>query len=103
MESYLIIMGMAILTYVLRVIPFYFANYINNSEKIKNLLSNMPYAIFGAILFPASLYSVGNNFATSFMCVIAATFVSLYTENLGKTVLASLVVAIFLLHIRFTF
>ncbi|OZM58737.1 branched-chain amino acid transporter [Lottiidibacillus patelloidae] len=51
----LIIAGMAVVTYIPRMLPFLFMDKIKISPLVKRILRNVPYAMLGALIFPGIL------------------------------------------------
>lgn len=48
----LIIIGMAIVTYIPRMVPLVFFKSDNIHPMLQNVLKNVPFAILGALIFP---------------------------------------------------
>ncbi len=60
MELFLYIVVMALVTYLIRMIPFAFFNKKIKSRFLKSLLYYIPYAVLSAMTIPAIFYSTGN-------------------------------------------
>lgn len=60
MELFLYIAVMALVTYLIRMIPFAFFNKKIKSRFLKSLLYYIPYAVLSAMTIPAIFYSTGN-------------------------------------------
>ena len=60
MELVLYIVVMALVTYLIRMIPFAFFNKKIKSRFLKSLLYYIPYAVLSAMTIPAIFYSTGN-------------------------------------------
>ena len=56
----LMIMVMAVVTYLIRMIPLVFFRKKINSRYVKSLLYYIPYAVLSAMTFPYIFYSTGN-------------------------------------------
>ncbi|OIJ10489.1 branched-chain amino acid transporter [Anaerobacillus alkalilacustris] len=56
MNIFLIIFGMAIVTYIPRVLPLITMNGKEMPPKVKAILQNVPYAALGALIFPGILF-----------------------------------------------
>ncbi|KUO53583.1 MAG: branched-chain amino acid transporter [Desulfitibacter sp. BRH_c19] len=98
MEKYfLLIMAMTLVTYLPRVFPLLFLHELKLSPKIQEFLSNIPYAVLGALIVPGVFYSTGN---LSYSMVGAATAVLMayFNLNLLLVVLGS-ILSIFLFQI----
>jgi branched-subunit amino acid transport protein len=57
---YLVIFGMAIVTYIPRMIPMNLLSDINLSPFWKRVLTLIPYTVLSALIFPEILFSTGN-------------------------------------------
>lgn len=71
---------MAVITYIIRAIPLCFFKKEIKSEHIKSFLLYMPYAVLGAMTFPAIFYSTGSVMSAS--AGLAAAILPAYF-NLG--------------------
>lgn len=60
MELFLYIAVMALVTYLIRMIPFTFFNKKIKSRFLKSLLYYIPYAVLSAMTIPAIFYGTGN-------------------------------------------
>ncbi|OIJ18446.1 branched-chain amino acid transporter [Anaerobacillus alkalidiazotrophicus] len=60
MNIALIIFGMAIVTYIPRVLPLITMNGKEMPPKVKAILQNVPYAALGALIFPGILFIQGD-------------------------------------------
>jgi len=56
---------MALVTYLIRVIPIAMVKGKLKSKFLRSFLFYMPYAVLGAMTFPSILYSSGNIYASS--------------------------------------
>ena len=59
-SNILYIVVMALVTYLIRMIPFAFFNKKIKSRFLKSLLYYIPYAVLSAMTIPAIFYSTGN-------------------------------------------
>lgn len=50
-----VILGMAVVTYIPRLLPFVFLNPEKLSPFLQRMLKNVPYAALGALIFPGIL------------------------------------------------
>lgn len=57
---WLIIFGMAIVTYIPRLLPFIFLNRETIPPLLQSILKNVPYAALGALIFPGILFIQDN-------------------------------------------
>lgn len=60
MKTALAIIIMAVVTYIIRAIPLCFFKHEIKSQWIKSFLYYIPYAVLGAMTFPAIFYSTGS-------------------------------------------
>lgn len=58
-ESLVLVAGMAVVTYIPRLLPFLVRSTRPYPPKVKQFLSYLPYAILGALIFPGVLSSTG--------------------------------------------
>ena len=73
----LMILAMAVTTYILRSIPFVFIRRKIKSRYLKSFFFYVPYAVLSAMTFPYILYSTGNFLAAAIgtaVGLIAALF-----------------------------
>lgn len=78
-ELYMVILVllMALVTYVIRVVPLAFVRKKIKSRYIKSVLYYMPYAVLAAMTFPYIFYSTGNFYTALIGTVIAVVASSL--------------------------
>lgn len=60
MNLVMIVIGMAVVTYIPRLLPFLFAGDKRYHPKVRQFLSYIPLAILGALIFPGVLSSTGD-------------------------------------------
>ena len=90
----LYVLAMAVVTYLIRMIPFVFFSKKIKSQYVCSLLYYIPYAVLSAMTFPFILYSTGNVY-TALVGTVVAIIASLSKQSLiVVAVLAS--VAVFL-------
>jgi len=80
---------MALVTYMIRVIPIVFIKGKLKSRFIRSFLYYMPYAVLGAMTFPGILYSTGNIFA-SVVGGLIALFLAYNNQGMMKVILGSI-------------
>ena len=83
----LMVITMALVTYLIRMIPLTFFSKKIKSKYLRSVLYYIPYAVLSAMTFPAILYSTGN-FYTALCGTIIALILAFFKRSL-------LVVAIF--------
>ncbi|MTH53343.1 AzlD domain-containing protein [Bacillus mangrovi] len=85
----LIIIGMAVVTYIPRVVPFIAFRGSSLPPFLQNMLKNVPYAILGALIVPAIFMTSGGFYFG--LAGAAAAFAAAYMGwNVIFTVLASI-------------
>lgn len=75
------VLVMALVTYVIRMIPFAFLSKKITSQYICSLLYYIPYAVLSAMTFPFILYSTGNIY-TALVGTVIAIIASLSKQSL---------------------
>lgn len=86
-----IIAGMAIVTYIPRMLPLVFFNANKIPEKWQAILRNVPYAALGALIFPGIL-TVNENIWFGIIGGTVAIIFSYLGANLIVVVLSSIAV-----------
>lgn len=71
LKMLVLILVMALVTYLIRMIPFAFFRKKITSPYINRLLFYMPYAVLSAMTFPYIFYSTGNVYTALVGTVIA--------------------------------
>ncbi len=79
---------MAIVTYLIRMLPFAFFRKKIKSKFIKSMLYYVPYAVLSAMTIPAIFYSTGN-FVTAAVGTIVALALAYYNKPLIVVALAA--------------
>lgn len=87
----LIILGMAIVTYIPRVLPLVAMNGKELPPKVKAILQNVPYAALGALIFPGILF-VQDDIWFGIIGGITALIVAFLGANLIIVVISSITV-----------
>lgn len=82
------ILTMAITTYLIRMIPLTFFKKEITNIYIKSFLFYVPYAVLGAMTFPAILFST-KSFIPSLMGTITAIYLAYKEKNLITVALAA--------------
>lgn len=67
----LLVLVMAVVTYIIRMIPFVFFRKKIKSRFIKSLLYYIPYAVLSAMTFPAIFFSTGSIITAAVGTVVA--------------------------------
>ena len=93
------IIGMAVVTYIPRAIPLTFLEGRELPAPVQNVLRNIPYAVLGALIFPAVLF-IQENIWFGVIGVAAAFGIAFTGANVIFVVLGSIaVLAVFSLFI----
>ena len=71
MRIWICIIVMAVITYLIRMLPFTLMRRQVRSVFLRSLLYYMPYAVLAAMTFPAILYSTGNTKTATAGTVVA--------------------------------
>lgn len=79
---------MAIVTYLIRVIPFVMCKRVIKQRFIKSFLEYIPYTVLAAMTFPTILYSTAS-FLTGGIGMAVAVIVAYYDKGLVKVSLAA--------------
>ncbi len=88
----LYVLAMAVVTYLIRMIPFAFFSKRIKSQYVCSLLYYIPYAVLSAMTFPFIFYSTGNVY-TALVGTVIAIIASLCKQSLiVVAVLASVAV-----------
>ncbi|MCR4717611.1 MAG: AzlD domain-containing protein [Lachnospiraceae bacterium] len=90
--SYLLVM--AIVTYLVRTLPFIVFRTKVDNKLVKSFLYYVPYAVLGSMTFPVIIYSTGNIYSG-----IVATSVGLVLAYKGKSMVFVAVVACLIAYI----
>ncbi len=86
------VLVMAVVTYCIRMLPFTLVRKKISNIYVKSFLHYVPYAVLGAMTFPAAFYSTGN-LIPSLMGVVAALVLAFFNRSLLTVALASSCVA----------
>ncbi|OLO40630.1 branched-chain amino acid transporter [Alkalihalophilus pseudofirmus] len=85
----LIIAGMAIVTYIPRMLPLVFFNAKKIPPKMQAVLRNVPYAALGALIFPGIL-TVHENVMFGIIGGVTAAIIAYFGASLIVVVLSSI-------------
>ncbi len=102
MSSYvaLILFGTAVLTYGIRVLPFLFSSLRRVPEALRRILTVMPVAALGALLFPGSLQAFPGEPDAGMAALLTAALIALCLRgSLILPVLGSITAAWFMLSL----
>lgn len=96
---YFIIIGMMIVTYIPRVIPFFLINNTELPTPIKNFLEYVPYTALGALLIPGIFTSIPGNILAATLGFMFAIVYSFYRNKVIFTIIGSILVVYLVLLI----
>ncbi|ALS78045.1 MULTISPECIES: AzlD domain-containing protein [Planococcus] len=85
------ILGMAVVTYIPRAIPLTFLEGRELPAAVQNVLRNIPYAVLGALIFPA-IFFIQENVWFGIIGAIAAFGFAIAGANVMLVVLGSIAV-----------
>ncbi|SDI25682.1 AzlD domain-containing protein [Alteribacillus bidgolensis] len=91
MELLFIILGMALVTYIPRMLPLVFLNAKSIPPRLEGILKNVPYAALGALIFPGVL-TIHDNILFGLTGMAAAFLISFLGGNFIFVVLGSIAV-----------
>ena len=91
----LMIFGMALVTYIPRMLPFVILDGKKMPPFIQGVLQNVPYAVLGALIFPGVLFVNEQNVLFG----IIGAIVAFITAFLGVNVILVVLSSIFILSI----
>lgn len=87
--SFLVVVAMAIVTYLPRMLPMTFLNRLRLPPFVRRMFQFMPFAVLGALIFPGVLHSTGTP-ASAVTGAAAAVLLALMRANLFVVVLGSI-------------
>lgn len=88
-EIVLIIIGMGIVTYIPRMLPFVLFSQLNLPEFWQNVLKNVPFATLGALIVP-SVFLIREDWTFGAVGAITAFIASYLGANVFVVVLCSI-------------
>lgn len=89
------ILGMAIVTYIPRAIPLTFLEGRELPPLVSGVLRNIPFAVLGALIFPAILFVQEGNLLFGLIGAIAAFALAFAGANVILVVMGSIAVLAF--------
>ncbi len=91
----LVIAGMALVTYIPRVLPFHLFSKMNLSKRMMLFLKCIPYSALGALIIPDAFRAIEGNSTASIAGAVTAVLLTYLFENMILTVMGSIVVTYF--------
>lgn len=86
------LLGMALVTYIPRAFPLTFLEGKELPPVISGVLRNIPFAVLGALIFPAILYVQAGNLLFGIIGTITAFTLAIISSNVMVVVLGTIVV-----------
>ncbi len=93
-EILLLVLGMTLVTYLPRLIPFVFLKADRIPERWRSLLGHIPHAALGALLIPGCINGVAGNPVASVAGIAAAGLVLWFKPNILLAMVAAVVAAL---------
>ena len=91
-SNMMIIVGMMIVTYIPRLLPFYMVTRKKLPKKVKLFLEFVPYTALGALIVPGALTSVPEAPVASVLGLLFAGVFSYFKNNLIVSVVGSILI-----------
>lgn len=101
MNVYVYILVMAVVTYLIRMLPLTLIKGKIENRFVKSFLFYVPYACLMAMTFPAVFYAAGEHFAAATAGVAVAVFLALRGKGLMTVALAASVTVFAVSFFRF--
>ena len=86
----MVIAGMALVTYLPRILPFYLFSKMNLSKRMMLFLKCIPYTALGALLLPDVFSAVEGNNAASLIGAVTAVVLTYLFKNMIVTVIGAI-------------
>lgn len=93
-NTLLVVLGMAIVTYIPRMLPMVLLKNLRLQPRVKRFLGFIPFAALGALIFPEILYST-DSIPSSLAGAFFALVVALRSRNLILIVLSGILGSFF--------
>lgn len=95
------LLGMAIVTYIPRAFPLTFLEGKELPPVVSAILRNIPFAVLGALIFPAILYIQEGNILFGFIGAIVAFILAFLFQNVMVVVIGTVgILAVYSLFIN---
>ena len=91
MKIYIIILLMAVVTYIPRFLPMQILSGEKIPDKIKSFLYFIPYAALGALIIPGGIDAINGKPVLSVTALCFTAIVSWYAENIIITLFSSII------------
>jgi len=97
MELLMIVILLAVVTYLPRLIPMYFFNVERIPAKLKLFLSFIPYAALGALILPGSINAISGKPVVSILGITCAAVIAWFNSNIIITIFLTIAAVYFML------
>jgi branched-subunit amino acid transport protein len=84
-----VIIGMALVTYVPRLVPFYLVYASTLPQLLQRAMRMVPYAALGALIVPSAFSSVAGELLPSTIAIAVAALTALLVRNVALCLLAA--------------
>ena len=86
-----LIIGMMVVTYIPRLLPFIILDNITINPTFERLLKFIPYAVLGALIIPDGFTAIQSNIVASSIGMVVAILLAYMLENISLVVLLSII------------
>jgi len=100
-NMYLLILGMMIVTYLPRLLPFLIMNDKQMPPKVEEFLSYIPYAALGALILPGFIYAIPGRPMVSVAGILAALVLAYFKDGVVVPVVGAIFTCMLLLNYGF--
>lgn len=90
MNNYIAILGMVVVTYIPRYIPFIISETYEFPASLRKILSYIPITALGALILPDALGSIPESRGASIIGLVIAIILSYIQKNIFITVMSSI-------------
>ena len=101
MKIFIIALLMAFVTYLPRLLPFYFFDADRIPGRLRLFLSFIPYAAMGALILPGSIYAVHGKPVVSILGIAASVVIAWFNSNIIITVMLTIIATYFFISAGF--
>lgn len=98
-NTYMLILGMMIVTYLPRLIPFLLMNDKKIPLKMEEFLSYIPYAALGALIIPGFITAIPGHWLVSLAGILIALLLGYLKGGVVVPVLGSIAVCMLLMNL----
>ena len=99
MDLLIIVILLALVTYLPRLLPMYFFNVERIPAKLKLFLSFIPYAALGALILPGSINAISGKPIVSILGITLAAIIAWFNSNIIITILLTITAVYLMLSV----